>query len=205
MPTTWAGTVYSDTAAQAITAWKDDDRPDLGMLLAPLLARAVRRAVSESPRWQAHLRHRPALAVPVPSRPAGTRHRGRFPVHDLVRTLLAPHHEMVRPLPALRVSSVVRDQAGLDREARTRNLAGAMRVSAAHRDQLRGAPVLVVDDVVTTGATLAEAARVLTRAGTGPVIAVAVAATQRHARSSGRSGPQGRMPFRDDQGPDKVL
>lgn len=188
MPTTWAGTTYSETASVVIRAWKDDDRPHLGATLVPLLARALRQAVSGSPTWQHALRERPALVVPVPSRPAGTRHRGRYPVYELVRRLVSRSPEAMRPLPALAVSPAVRDQAGLTHEARADNLAGSMWVRAPHRDVLRGTPVVLVDDVVTTGATLAEAARVLTRCGAGPLLAVTVAATPRHRGSCAGQG-----------------
>jgi predicted amidophosphoribosyltransferase len=179
LPETWAGGVYEGTLAAVVAAWKDDDRPHLGVLLAPLLAGAMRCAVSGSPAWRASLRLRPALAVPVPSRSAGKRARGRFPVHDLVRAVLPRGQHAVRVVPALTVCGGVLDQAGLGREERARNLVGAMGVKPRHRRLLDGAPVLLVDDVVTTGATLVEAARVLRVHGAGPVLAVTVAATPR--------------------------
>lgn len=100
-------------------------------------------------------------------------------MHDLVRTVLPRSQQAVCPVAALAVSCDVRDQAGLGRADRARNLAFSMRVRPRHRAALQGTPVLLVDDVVTTGATLVEAARTLERAGAGPLLAVTVAATPR--------------------------
>jgi predicted amidophosphoribosyltransferase len=75
------------------------------------------------------------------------------------------------------------DQAGLDRFARYRNLAGAL-VAAEH---LPPGDIVVVDDIVTTGATLAEATRALTRAGRTPVGAATVAATTRRGGARSKS------------------
>jgi len=75
------------------------------------------------------------------------------------------------------------DQAGLDRLARYRNLAGAL-VAA---ERLPPGDIVVVDDIVTTGATLAEATRALTWAGRIPVGAATVAATTRHGGARSKS------------------
>jgi ComF family protein len=52
-------------------------------------------------------------------------------------------------------------QAGLDRDARRKNVRGAFEARA----NLTGKHVAIIDDVMTTGATLAEAAKALKRAG----------------------------------------
>ena len=57
-------------------------------------------------------------------------------------------------------------QAGLDREARRRNVRGAFRC----RRSFAGQRVAVVDDVMTTGATLDELARELKAAGAASVV-----------------------------------
>lgn len=52
-------------------------------------------------------------------------------------------------------------QAGLDREARLKNVRGAFECG----ESLAGLRIAVVDDVMTTGATMSEAASVLKKAG----------------------------------------
>jgi len=63
------------------------------------------------------------------------------------------------------------EQAGLDQQARNRNLQGAFR---AH-PHVAGKSVLLIDDVMTTGSTLYEAARVLREEGARTIIALVVA------------------------------
>ncbi len=194
MPFAWAAAAYSGPLRAVIIAWKDQDRTDLDAVLVPLLARALSRAVDETPQWA----HRfdevgIAVAVPIPSRTAGTRARGRIPVAELARMVLPGRARGlgIRTQRALRYGRPVRDQAGLNHQDRARNVAGAMQVSPRSRAALRGVPVILIDDIVTTGSTLTEATRAVLDAGAGPVIAVALAATQRQ---------EGALPDRDQIG-----
>ena len=57
-------------------------------------------------------------------------------------------------------------QAGLDRDARRRNVRGAFRCTRS----FAGERVALVDDVMTTGATLDELARALKAAGAASVV-----------------------------------
>ncbi len=182
MPPAWAAAAYSGPLRSVIIAWKDQDRADLDRFLAPLLARTLMRAVEEGTQWVQHFdRVGSAVAVPIPSRAAGTRARGRFPVADLMQLVLAGGGpgRALRGVQALRYVRSVRDQAGLNHEDRARNVAGAMRVSTRPCSSLGGVPIVLIDDIVTTGSTVAEAARAVRAAGAGPVLAVVLAATQR--------------------------
>lgn len=187
MPSTWSASVYEGTVRTLIVAFKDQDRGDAISVLRPVLARTLRVALAESPAWTHAFREcGRAWAVPVPSRSAGTRRRGRFPVADLVRSVLgsAPGRRSdLRQANALAFVPGVADQAGLDHVERARNMAHSMRVKARHVEALTGRPVVLVDDIVTTGNTLAEAARVVHEVGAGPVLAITVAATHRQLRS----------------------
>ncbi len=58
-----------------------------------------------------------------------------------------------------------RQQVGLSREARQRNVAGAFRAHPDILARLRGRRVILIDDVITTGATVKAATRALNRAG----------------------------------------
>lgn len=189
MPPAWAACAYEGTVRCLIVAWKDQDRGDLGAVLRPLLARTLQVALAGSPTWtQAFLECGQAAVVPIPSRSAGTRRRGRFPVADLVRSVLGsvPQRRWgLRQEHALAFVPGVRDQAGLNHRERAGNMAHSMHVKAPFVEALAGRPVLVVDDILTTGNTLAEAARVLHEMGAGPVLAVTLAATRRHSTNMG--------------------
>ncbi len=54
---------------------------------------------------------------------------------------------------------------GMNRDARRRNLAGAITVRAGREALLTGRKVLLIDDVLTTGATAQACARALRKAG----------------------------------------
>jgi predicted amidophosphoribosyltransferase len=198
-----AGGEYAGTLRALVLAHKEHGRLALARPLGRVLAAAVadtwlaaepgralptarRREVADPPRPGRSL-----LLVPVPSHPAVVRERGHDPV---LRTALAAAASLRRAgLPArvgplLRVTDRPQDQAGLDAEARARNLHGRFAARAgAHRVRhLR--EVVLVDDVVTTGATLREAQRALEAAGTTPVGAAAVAATRRRLVANRRTG-----------------
>jgi predicted amidophosphoribosyltransferase len=75
-----------------------------------------------------------------------------------------------KPRPLARVRHTP-EQAGLDQQARRRNLQGAF---VAHSSVV-GKSVLLIDDVMTTGSTLREAARALREKGARSVMALVVA------------------------------
>lgn len=175
LPPVWTVLPYTGPVRTALVNWKDNGRRDLTDVLAPVLSEALLGALltcGSSP-----------LVVPAPSGRANTRRRGDHPLTVVTRSTLCriPPGERPPLVPALRLSRPVADQAGLDSRHRAANLAGAMAVPAGHARRLAGATCLLVDDVITTGATIAEGARALRAAGAREVLAVTVAATQRHA------------------------
>lgn len=196
-PPCWAAAPYAGPLRKVIIAWKDQDRADLSRVLVPPLAHTVAVAVRGSTSWaQQFDRVGAALAVPVPSRAAGTRARGRFPVAEVLSLLLSGRDGAggLRQVSALGYARPVRDQAGLSHHDRARNVDGAMRVSSRLGPRLVGLPVILVDDIVTTGSTLAEATRALRLAGAGPVLAVTLAATERRTRNGADRDPRGIPP-----------
>ena len=60
--------------------------------------------------------------------------------------------------------------AGMNREARARTVAGAIRVNPRQAGRLKGARVVLVDDVLTTGATSNSCIAALKRAGAQKVV-----------------------------------
>lgn len=156
------------------------ERPLGGLLAEAVLGLLASRAVV--PTLDA-----PVLLVPVPSRPAAVRSRGRDTTAALVRPATDGAQVVLAPL--LRLRGGVADQAGLDRSARAANLEGSMHCPARglarlarRRPQVAG--VVVCDDVVTTGATLVEAQRALSAVGLPVLGAAVVAATVRRAPPS---------------------
>jgi ComF family protein len=98
--------------------------------------------------------------VPVPLSAQRLRERGYNQSAEIARHLGG----------RLEIDACVRErdappQAGLDREARRRNVRGAFRCRRSFADRR----VAVIDDVMTTGATLDELARALKAAGASSV------------------------------------
>lgn len=177
LPPTWTGPRYDGPVRAAVVAWKEQDRVDLTRVLAGELATVLAAALASSgPHADAVAAGAPVAVVPAPSARSSTRARGRSPVRELARAATGPRVVV----DALRLTRRVRDQAGLGARERARNLAGAVTVGPRGA-LLHGIPCVLVDDVVTTGATLAECTRALRATGTGPVLAVTLAATARRA------------------------
>ena len=68
-----------------------------------------------------------------------------------------------------------KQQVGLTRGERKKNVAGAFSVAASGHPLITGKSVLLIDDVITTGATVSAAARALKRAGASKVDVLALA------------------------------
>ena len=172
LPPPWSVAAYDGPVRSALVAYKEDGRAALRAPLGAALGRAVAGAAGR----------RGVVLVPVPSRPAAVRARGRDHVRELARvaartaTALGPAAAAVAALRLVRRTS---DQAGLSSAARAANLGGALAVRPSSVPRLMGAHVVVVDDLVTTGSTLAEAARALRAVGVEPFAVATVAATRR--------------------------
>lgn len=169
----WALAALRGPVHGLVVAWKDGGRRDVDAALAGAMDRAGRTL---APVLRAAA---PGTVdvVRVPSSPRSTLRRGCVPVEvlaaGLVRGLRSGGVDARRDDGAMRRRPWVRDQAGLGREARGRNLAGAL----VARPGRAGAPVVVVDDVLTTGATLAAVHDTLVAAGRCVLGAVVLAAT----------------------------
>lgn len=140
---------YAGRVPAAIVGFKDFGVTSLRTTLGHIVAAGLQGLLSQTSA-------RPVL-VPVPSSPAAQRRRGFDHMWEV--TAVAA---LTLELPAQRLlrSRRRRDQTGLTRAARRRNVAGSMRVVTPG-----SGPVVVVDDVRTSGATLAECRRVLVDSG----------------------------------------
>ncbi|GHA26778.1 amidophosphoribosyltransferase [Devosia pacifica] len=152
-----AAVLYSDVAGALVSMLKYGDRPEVAEFCARLMADSGREFWSERP-----------VLVPVPLHPLRQFQRRYNQSAELTRALSALTGTAHVP-GLLRRSRRTRQQVGLSRDARQRNVSGAF---APHRDllaKLAGRPVVLVDDVYTTGATLKSATRALKRAGADTV------------------------------------
>lgn len=103
---------------------------------------------------------RPQLLLPVPLGRDRFRKRGYNQAAVLAEPIARRARLMLRNDVLVRTRETL-EQAGLDRQARQRNLARAF----ALRRPLHAEHVALFDDVLTTGSTTRELARVLKRAG----------------------------------------
>jgi predicted amidophosphoribosyltransferase len=167
---------YDDPLRAAIIEHKERGRLALAAPLGDVLAIAV-TALVESPGGCGRCGSRTLALVPAPSARASVRQRGHDPMLRCARRaagVLRRAGQDAIAVPALRHRRRVRDQAGLRRDARQHNVAGAMALRPAGLSVLRDACVVVVDDVVTTGSTVGECVRTLEAAGVGPCGVAAV-------------------------------
>lgn len=153
---------YDGPLARAVAALKYEGQLELAGPLGRLLAdaEALRRP------WD--------RIAPVPMHPWRAALRGYN--HAALLARWAAHHagQPGRLAPRLlRRLRATPPQAGLDAEARRRNLAGAIGV----RLPVRGLRVLVLDDVTTTGATMGACLAAVRAAGAAEVAGLALLRT----------------------------
>ncbi|MEZ0113333.1 putative amidophosphoribosyltransferase [Catenulispora sp. EB89] len=186
-PRTHAVARYEDPVRTMLIGYKERGRTDLRRALGRALARAVAQTLDTAldTTLGASLGTAGAAGcasvalVPMPSRRKAVRDRGQDTTARLARTAARALREVgvpVRAVPALTHARAVEDQAGLSRERRQANLAGALRARRA--GAVTGSSVVLVDDISTSGASLAEASRALREAGV-PVLGAATIAAAR--------------------------
>ena len=115
--------------------------------------------------------HGGEILIPIPSRSAIARLRGRQFVCELSQKLTQETH--IPTFENLKHVRKVRDQSALSARERSENLKGAMMAMK----YLNGKAILI-DDLVTTGSTLEEAARALREKGIQVVAAVTACVAQ---------------------------
>ncbi len=123
-----------------------------GLALAPRVNRIIAIPPSSRRLVERGFDHTAHLAAPL-ARVLGLERQRRFQPKLLARTRDTP------------------EQAGLDQQARRRNLQGAF----VAQPRAAGQSILLIDDVMTTGSTLREAARALRAQGARTVIALVIA------------------------------
>ena len=149
---------YDGPLRDILHAFKYEGRRSLALPLAALIRRAAADLLGDAD-----------CAVPVPLHPWRRVQRGFNQAADLAGGLGLP---VVQALWRVRWT---RQQMGLPRDDRQRNVRGSMRVAPWLGDRLRDRVVVLVDDVRTTGATLDACAEALRGAGVREVRPVTVA------------------------------
>jgi predicted amidophosphoribosyltransferase len=153
---------YSPIAGKVILAAKENGLLSADRLIVGALKHALRYCIEE---------HGRVSLVPIPSRKAVTRLRGRQFITDLSRQL---SNEIGLPIyENLRHIRNVRDQSSLDAKRRFSNMDGAL----ISQYFFSGKAVLI-DDLITTGATLNEGARALRMQGIEVAAAVTACVTE---------------------------
>jgi ComF family protein len=156
---------YSYPIDHLVRAFKYHDRLTHARVLGHLLAQSLAFARVEP--W-------PELLIPVPLAEQRFRERGFNQASELAAQL---QYKLSIPLRVdlLERKRVTREQAGLDRLGRRKNVRNAFAI----REPLNVKHIAIVDDVVTTGSTVNEIARVLKRAGAETIEVWAVARASR--------------------------
>lgn len=155
--------LYNEVARAVVARMKYGDRPELAAFCARLMHRAGHELWGED-----------AVLVPVPLNRWRQLSRRYNQSTELARMLGRLTGIGVAPALVTRHRHT-RQQVGLSRDARHRNVAGAFR---AHPDlvaRLRGRRVILVDDVITTGSTVAAITRTLLKAGVEKVDVISFA------------------------------
>jgi ComF family protein len=156
---------YSYPIDHLVRALKYHDRLAHARVLGELLARSLVHTRTEP--W-------PEMLLPVPLADGRYRERG-FNQADEVAEQLRKRLAIPVRADLLQRKRATREQAGLDKSGRRKNVRNAFAMCAP----LAAKHVAIIDDVITTGSTVNEIARVLKRAGAETVEVWAVARASR--------------------------
>ena len=155
--------LYNEVARAIVSRLKYGDRPELANFCARLMHRAGHELWGDD-----------AVLVPVPLNRWRQLSRRYNQSTELARALGRLTGIPVEPALVKRHRNT-RQQVGLTREARHRNVSGAFRPHPDLIGKLRSRRVILVDDVITTGSTIAAITRVLTKAGVDKVDVISFA------------------------------
>ena len=153
---------YIPPESALVKTFKFDNRPYLGKVLAPFLAKT----------WNASSFSADVVTF-VPMTGKQTRKRGYNQAQLLAEETAALIELPLRPLVAKGKES--KTQHELTRAERLQNLSGCFRLAPGA--SVKGLNVLVIDDVITTGSTLGAIAKLLKRHGAAGVYGLTFAAT----------------------------
>lgn len=158
-----AAFTYAGGGRDLVLRFKRGDRTDLAPGLAGLMRAAGAPLLAECD-----------VILPVPLH-RWRLWRRRFNQSALLAQALGRASDRPVQLDLLERPRPTRSLGRLNRTARQRELAGAIRVAAGRAQDIRGRRLLLVDDVFTTGATVNACCRALRRAGAAEVTVLTLA------------------------------
>lgn len=158
-----AAMIYGGNARKMVLALKHGDRQDLARPAGQWLWRAAAPILAPD-----------MLVAPVPLHWLRLVRR-RYNQSALLAASLARQAGFEQVPDLLQRIRRTASQDGRDRDARFRNIAGALRVTPRHARRVQGRHILLVDDVMTSGATLAAGTEALLAAGATAVDVVVLA------------------------------
>lgn len=160
---TRAAVVYNDLARALVSRLKYGDRPEIAQFLARMIVTGCAELFEDD-----------AVLVPVPLHRWRQWRRRYNQSTELARAISHLTGHEVSPLLAMRQRRT-RQQVGLSRDQRARNVAGAFAGAPDLVERSGGRRLVIVDDVVTTGATVDALTRALRRAGADKIDVVSFA------------------------------
>ena len=152
-----AAVLFADEAARLVHALKYQDRPEAGLLMSRMMARAGRRLIAEAD-----------LLLPVPLHRLKLWQR-RFNQSAFLAQRISRLSGKAWRSDVLLRARRTRPQVGLDQAGRQRNVKGAFQLHPDRQPAIAGKAILLIDDVRTTGATAEACALALKTAGAGRV------------------------------------
>lgn len=154
---------YDDVARTLVHALKYQDRTDLAPTLANWMTRAGAELLGEAD---------VLMPVPLHWRRGWTR---RYNQSGALARAISRRAAIPFDGDALRRVKPTRQQVGLSRSERARNVQGAFQIPPERKARVQGRRIVLVDDVLTSGATVDACARALLRAGAANVDALVFA------------------------------
>ena len=160
--------IYDELAGRLVSSIKNRDRGDL----VPWVSRWMHVAGKE-------LLKDADVILPVPLHPSRLRKRRFNQSAELARSIGRLSGVNYAPELLIR-QKPTRQQVGLSRQERERNVSGAFTTPEFMKIHLKKQRVVLVDDVYTTGATVKSAVRALRRGGAGNIDVLVFAKVETH-------------------------
>lgn len=152
-----AAVLYDKPIHKLVSGLKYSDRLDLAPWMANWMVRAGRQLFEDAP-----------IVIPIPLYKTRMFARRYNQSAELARTICKSRKLDFKPEMLVRIRKT-KQQVGLTREERAKNMAGVFRVPSEFKVELKNKPILLIDDVFTTGATVSSATKALKRIGVSSV------------------------------------